>query len=91
MEPNKIHIGETAHISALVSNQGDLAGKYTASLQRDNQVIETRDIDLAGGASDLVDFNLTANTAGLLAVDINGLSGQLEVADRPRRLLLPVR
>ncbi len=64
ISPAEVDIGETVTISVLVTNIGDLTGSYEVSLKVDNVVVATKEITLAGGASQKVTFTTTKDVAG---------------------------
>jgi hypothetical protein len=74
ISPTEINIGQNVTIGALVTNTGELSGNYTVTLRIDNTVVTTKEVTLAVGASQLVNFTTTADTAGILSVDVNGLT-----------------
>ncbi|MBI2869173.1 MAG: Ig-like domain-containing protein, partial [Chloroflexi bacterium] len=66
-------------ISIQVTNAGTASGSYEALLKINNQVIETKRITLAAGASERVSFNTSGGSPGIYVVDINGIAGQFIV------------
>ncbi len=77
--PVETDIGEDVTISALVTNTGDLAGKYKVTLKIDNVAVATKEITLAGGASEEITFTTTEDVAGTYTVNVDGLSGSFVV------------
>ena len=75
VSPAEVNIGERVAISVTVTNTGDLTGTYKVTLKIDGIAIETKEVTLAGGASQKVAFTTTTDTAGTYSVDIDGLSG----------------
>ena len=73
--PTEVKAGDSVTITALVTNTGDLPGSYELTLMINNEVVETRVITLPGGASELVAFNITEDTADFYLLNLNGLSG----------------
>jgi len=79
ISPAKVDTGESVTISVLVTNTGDLTDAYEVTLKIANVVEETKDITLAGGASQKVTFTTAKGLAGTYTVNINGLSGTFTV------------
>jgi hypothetical protein len=77
--PAKVKAGEPVTISALVANTGDAAGTYNVSLKIDNNLVETKEITLAAGASQVVSFTTSQDTPGKHTVDIDGNVGTLTI------------
>jgi len=79
ISPSEVDIGQTVTISALVTNTGNLEGTYQVTMEIDNKVLETQEVTLVGGASDVVIFKVSENTDGAYLVNINGLSDSFVV------------
>ncbi len=79
ISPTEVDIGESITISTLVANTGDLTGSYKVTLKINNVVVATKDVTLAGGASQKVTFTTVKDVAGTYAVNIDGLSGAFTV------------
>ncbi len=79
---SEVDIGQTVTISVLVTNSGNLEGTYQVTLEIDNKVVETRDVTLAGGASDMVTFTISKDIAGTYSVDVNGLTDSFTVKEK---------
>ncbi len=79
ISPTEVDIGQSVTISVLVANTGDLSGSYKATLKIDNVVVATKDVTLAGGASQKVTFTTTKNVAGTYAVIVDGQRGEFTV------------
>ena len=78
--PTEVDIGEEVTISVLVTNTGDATGSYEVTLKTDDVVIATEEvIDLAGGASQKVTFTTASDSAGVLVVDVSGITGSFVV------------
>jgi len=74
ISPTEVDIGEPISISAIITNTGDLAGSYEATLKIDNVVVATKDVTLAGGATQKVTFITSKDAAGTYTVNVDGLS-----------------
>ena len=77
--PQEVSIGEEVTISVSVANAGNLSSSYEVTLKIDNEVIETQEVTLAGGASDTVTFKIAEDATNTYSVNINGLSGSFVV------------
>jgi hypothetical protein len=71
--PGELELGEGLTISVLVTNTGDLTGSYELNLKIDDMVVQTKEVTLDGGDSEVVGFSVTPDTAGEHIVDIAGL------------------
>jgi hypothetical protein len=83
VSPSEVYIGETVTISVLITNSGDAAGSYTATLRIDGEVEATREIMLNAGASKEVTFTTAKDVAGTYSVEVDGLSGSFTVEEKP--------
>ncbi len=79
ISPTEVDIGESVTINVLVTNTGDLTGSYEVTLKIANVAVATKDVTLAGGASQTVTLTTTRDVAGTYSVDVNGLSGTFTV------------
>jgi len=77
--PGEIDIGQAVAISVLITNTGNLEGTYQVTLEINNEVVETQEVTLIGGASDTVTFEVSENAASIYSVNVNGLSGSFVV------------
>ncbi|MBA7606991.1 hypothetical protein ES703_14143 [subsurface metagenome] len=83
VSPAEVDIGESVTISVLVANTGDATGTHQVTLKIDNVVVATKEVTLAGGASQEVTFTTAKDVAGTYAVNIDGLSGTFTVKAPP--------
>ena len=79
ISPAEVNIGESATISVLVSNTGDLAGSYVVTLKVNGTEAATEAVTLDGGASQTVTFALDRDIAGTYTIGIEDLSSTLTV------------
>ncbi len=82
ISPSEVDIGQTVTISVLVTNSGNLEDTYQVTLEIDNKVVETQEVILAGGASDMVTFTILKDIAGTYSVDVNGLTDSFTVKEK---------
>ena len=64
--------GESIVASAVVCNTGDFSGAFELELKLDDEVVETRNISLDGGASKTVSFVLSSAVVGAHVVSVGG-------------------
>jgi len=83
ISPLEVDIGETVSISFLVTNTGEEEGSYTLTLKIGGVVEETKEIALAGGASETVTFTTAKDKAGAYSVGVDGLTGLFTVKEAP--------
>ncbi len=81
--PAEVDIGEEVTITALITNTGDLTGSYEATLKIDNVVVATKEVTLAGHASQRVTFTTAKDVAGTYTVNVNGQSDTFTVKTAP--------
>jgi hypothetical protein len=75
VSPLDVSVGEAASISVLAANTGEEAGSCMVTLKINEVVTETKEITLAGGASETVTFSVSQDEADTYLVDVNGLIG----------------
>ena len=81
ISPPEVNIGEAVSISVLVTNTGEEAGSFTASLKINGVIEDTEEITLAGGASETVAFTTSRDKVSTYSVDVNGLLGSFTVKE----------
>jgi hypothetical protein len=79
IKPAEVTVGETANISAQVTNTGGVGGTYYATLSVDGEKIGTRDINLDPGSTQTVTFSLSKDKAGSYEIEIGKKSATLTV------------
>ena len=77
--PGELTLGESASISALITNVGDLAGSYELSLKIGGVEAQTTAVTLDGGSNETVSFTINPDNAGEHKVSIGDLLGTLKV------------
>lgn len=85
VNPKVIKVGEEATVTVNLKNRGEAGGTYSLSLSIDGEVIETRDVTLAGGGTKPVTFSISQDLPGTYSIEIGGLAGSLKVI-QPVRL-----
>jgi hypothetical protein len=92
ISPAEINPGEFAIISVTVTNTGESEGKYLLNLKLNTGVVETREIEIAGKASQEVMLKVKSDTPGKNIVEIDGLTGSFIVRGEtasPAQITLP--
>ncbi len=79
INPHTVLAEETVEISVKVTNVGEASGSYTVNLEIDDTTRETTDVTLAGGATELVEFEVTETSAGAHTVKIGSQSGSFTI------------
>jgi len=86
LAPAQINTDESATVSAIIANTGDLAGSYEATLTINDSVAATEEIQLAGHTSQEVSFTLKIDKAGTYTIDIGGMTATLIVTEAPAEM-----
>jgi oligopeptide transport system substrate-binding protein len=81
--PAEIESGQEASIEATLTNSGSAGGNYAAILKVNDIQVDSRDINLAAGEAKNITFNFKSATAGQYNIDVNGLTGQIQVISKP--------
>ncbi len=79
----EVDVGDSVTISVRVANTGDLEGTYELTLKIDGVEVETKEVTLAGGASQTVTFTTSKDVTGTYSVSVNGLTGTFTVKAPP--------
>lgn len=82
IKPTEVTVGETAKISARVTNTGGAGGFYSATLSVDGKKIDTKTINLDPGSTQAVTFSLLKDTAGTYEIGIGESSATLTVKSK---------
>jgi hypothetical protein len=70
VSPAEINPGDSIDISVLVSNTSNISGTYRVVLRIDNTEVQARILELAGGQSRVVGFNVTPEAVGYHVVTV---------------------
>ncbi|MGD9116291.1 MAG: PKD domain-containing protein [Dehalococcoidia bacterium] len=79
ISPSEASTGETVTISLNVANDGEESGTYTAELQINGDVVDSKVVTLSGGQSQPVSFAVSADTTGTYEASVAGLTGVFTV------------
>jgi len=79
IKPSEVTVGETARISAQVTNTGEAGGFYSATLSVDGKKIDTKTINVDPGYTQTVNFSISKDEAGVYKIKIGERSATLTV------------
>ncbi len=77
--PERAKQGESILITAMVTNNGELAGTYNATLKLKGAVENTEEVSLGPGENRKVTFKIAKTTPGFYNVELDGLSGRFVI------------
>ena len=77
--PPEVTAGDPVGVTAGVKNVGGSEGVYTAMLNLDGVEVETEDVTLAPGTTEMITFSLVKEEAGTYVVAVGELSRELVV------------
>ena len=77
--PERAKQGQTINISAIVTNNGEVAGTFSIPLKLKDSVETTEEITLNPGEGQKITFSITKNTPGFYNVELEGLTGRFVV------------
>jgi len=79
INPSLVLADEIVGISVKVTNVGEASGSYVVNLKIDDIIRETRDVTLSGGATEVIEFEVTETTPGTHTVKIDEQPGSFTV------------
>ena len=79
ISPDRAKQGEPVSISAIVTNTGEVGGKYSVVLRVKGIAESIEEIGLAPGRSQQVVFNVTKDAAGFYPISLENLTGRFVV------------
>ncbi|MBM2824375.1 MAG: hypothetical protein HW402_39 [Dehalococcoidales bacterium] len=79
LSPLEVDPVKTVTASVLVKNTGDLPGSYKVALKINGAQVDTKEVTLAGGASETVSFTVVRDVVGTYSVEIGGQAGKFVV------------
>ncbi len=83
INPESIDLGSDTSISVILTNTGDLTGNYEVSLKVDDLLVQTKEVTLDGGDTEIVSFSMTPEVAGERMINVGGLTGKCKV-EKPK-------
>jgi len=75
VNPSSVLVDEVVEIAVKVTNVGEVTGSYTVNLKIDGTQLNTRDVTLAGQATEVVEFEVSETSSGTYIVEVNSQSG----------------
>lgn len=85
VSPDPVGAGDVATVSVDVTNVGNAAGDYAATLKVNGDTIDAEDISLEPGVTEKVSFAVMEDELGVYDLGIGGLTGSLTVV-KPAKL-----
>jgi len=79
INPVSVLADEIVDISVKITNVGEASGNYTVNLKIDDIIIETRDVTLSGGATAVIEFEVTETKPGTHTIEIDEQAGSFTV------------
>jgi len=83
ISPAEVDIGEESTVTAEVNNTGGVVGTYIATLKIDGVEAATEEVTVPAGGKETAVFTVTEDTPGTYQIELDGLSGTLEVLSWP--------
>jgi len=71
VNPSSAMAGEAVEVSVEATNVGEESGTYTVNLKIDGTTRDSKDVTLAGQATDIVTFEVTETSAGTHTVEVD--------------------
>jgi hypothetical protein len=87
IKPKQVMLGETATITALITNSGGSAGIYNVVMTVDGSKVNSKAISLDPGSAETVTFSLSKDKSGTYKIMIGDSSSSLTV--NPKMALKP--
>jgi hypothetical protein len=85
--PQTVAPGEVVDIAVTVTNTGEESGVLTLNLTINDILSDAKTVQLSGGSTQIVDFNVSEAVTGTYTVSVAGLSGTFAV-QKPANLAL---
>jgi hypothetical protein len=73
--PSVVKPGDVLTVSVTITNTGSRLGTYTVTLKVNGIAFESRDVALAGGGTQKIDFSVTESQPGTYSLSVDTLSG----------------
>ncbi|MCW4025241.1 MAG: hypothetical protein NWF01_09435 [Candidatus Bathyarchaeota archaeon] len=77
--PAEIKLGESASLTATITNVGDVAGDYSIELKINDETVDNSTGNLNGGNSTTVELPVTGSEVGEYTVEFGGASGSFTI------------
>jgi hypothetical protein len=85
---SQVHLNQEVSISINVANTGEKDGDYSLELKVDGAVKSSKQVTVAGGKSQTVNFTITGDAVGKHRVEIANLTGEFEVVKAAAFLMI---
>ncbi|MBA7571078.1 hypothetical protein ES708_12834 [subsurface metagenome] len=82
ISPAEVRVGETVTISVTITNSGGSSGSYTAILKINGGQVETKNITLNAGESQVASFSVVKESSGIYTVELGGSAGTFTVTEK---------
>lgn len=79
IDPSETTVGRAVTIKAAVANKGDSEGTYTATLEVNGKVEQSKDVSLASGQTQIAEFTYTPSSEGAYSIAVGGKTATLKV------------
>jgi len=79
IDPQVAEANTPVQISVNVTNIGELSGSYTAELEVNGVIADTRTVQLSGGESTTLQFTVTHSAKGAYTVKVGNLTGTFSI------------
>jgi hypothetical protein len=89
IKPGRIKVGEIATISVSIKNTGNTPSLCSVVLRVDGVIADTRRQVIEPGWSSRIYFSFAPEKEGIYNIDVNGLTGSLEVVKEAEKLESP--
>ncbi len=83
VDPSEIYPGEAISISLNTTNVGDVEGNESLNLEINDILKDTKNITLAAGASEIIEFSYVETVVGNHSVKVGNLNGAFLVKPAP--------
>jgi hypothetical protein len=80
VSPSQAQLNQEVAISVNVANTGGTSGNYSLELEVNGISKSTKQVTVAAGTSQTVNFTITGDAAGKHQVEVAGLAGEFEIA-----------
>ena len=79
ISPSQTQLNQEVTVSVNVANTGGKSGEYSLQLKVDGNLKSSKQVTVAAGSSQVVNFTTTGNAAGKHQVEVAGLTGEFEI------------
>lgn len=79
IDPDEVYPGQTVKISTQIENLLDEAGNYSLNLAVNDEVQGNKTVQLEGGETQTMEFNITETNVGSYSVKVGSIAGMFRV------------